>query len=219
MIGSTIMARSRASAKQAGTRFETECAQYLTEVLGKKITRMPKSGAQDKGDLYGIEVHGEPMVGECKSPGKSSSWSLAGWWNETVDEMVNSDTDYGMLIIKRFNKPVTEAFCVMDEHMWNSIHGDTYHTPEVCKAVPNSAWGELIDNHTVCSIKRRGMDGHWIVCSLAVMAALIFAERKIIEVSLSPEQIEQVRAGIAVETHTVDDKEIIVSLSHSATDL
>lgn len=204
------MARSRASAKKAGTQFETQCSQYLTGALNRKVTRMPKTGALDKGDLYGLEIHGVPMVGECKSPGKTSSWSVAGWWRETETEMDNVLTDYGVLIIKRFQKSVSEAFCVVDNDMWERINGNAYYEPERLKSVSHSKWGGLIDEHIVFSTPKRGVDGLWIVTSLEKMSSIIYAERYIPSIEITPETINRIDSG---ETVTVyDDRGVEINL-------
>lgn len=204
------MARSRASAKKAGTQFETQCARYLSDVIKRKITRMPKTGSRDKGDLYGLEVHGVPMVGECKSPGKTSSWSVAGWWKETEAEMDNMLTDYGVLIIKRFQKSVSEAFCVVDNEMWERINGDAYYEPECVKSVANSAWGDLVDEHTIFSTPKRGTDGSWIVTSLENMASVIYAERYIPSIEVTPETIKRIASGEDVTVYDDRGVEIIL---------
>ena len=209
------MARSRASAKKAGTQFETQCSQFLSEKLKRKVTRMPKTGALDKGDLYGLEIHGVPMVGECKSPGKTSSWSVSGWWKETEAEMDNVFTSYGILIIKRFQKSVSDAFCVVDDDMWERINGDEYHAPECVKSVAHSAWGELIDAHTVFSTPKRGVDGSWIICSLDTMASIIYGERYIPTIEITPETSALLASG---ETVTVyDDRGVEIILSPAPT--
>lgn len=205
------MARSRTSAKKAGTQFETDCARYLSEKLGKKITRMPKTGALDKGDLYGLEIYGEPMVGECKSPGKNSSWSLAQWWRETEAEADNVFTDYGILIIKRFHKSVEESFCVVDSTMWENIHGEKYYEPHRVKSVAHSTWGRLIDEKTVFSTPRRGQEGDWIVCSLGTMSSIIYDQRYIPTIELSPKDIKSLSLGGSVTVYDDKGKEVILS--------
>lgn len=205
------MSRSRASAKKAGTQFETECARYLSSSLKRKVTRMPKTGALDKGDLYGIEIYGVPMVGECKSPGKDSSWSLSGWWKETEVEMDNVLTDYGVLIIKRFQKSVEDAFCVVNSSMWEKIQGDEYYTPQREKSVAHSKWASLVDEHTVFSTPRRGIEDKWIVCSLKTISSIIYAQRYIPTIEISPEDISHLSSGDKITVY--DDRGVEVILS------
>jgi len=49
------MNRNRASAKKAGTAFETLVAGFLAERLGDdRIERRTKNGAKDRGDIAGV---------------------------------------------------------------------------------------------------------------------------------------------------------------------
>jgi hypothetical protein len=61
------MTRSRRSAKQAGTRFETAIATALADALDDdRIERRTRNGAKDRGDISGIRLHGQRVVIECK---------------------------------------------------------------------------------------------------------------------------------------------------------
>lgn len=54
------MTRSRRSAKQAGTRFETAIAAALAAALDDdRIERRTRNGAKDRGDIAGIRLHGQ----------------------------------------------------------------------------------------------------------------------------------------------------------------
>lgn len=205
------MSRSRASAKKAGTDFETKCAAFLSEKLHREITRMPKNGAADKGDLYGLEVHGYPAVGECKSPGKNSSWSLAGWWKETQSEMENLLAEYGFLMIKRFHKSTGESFCVVDDQIWEKINGGNYHVPVEMKSLPHSSWGAHIDNHTVISTPKRGVQGCWIIGNLDTFADIIYEERYIPHIQLTPSQQSMITAGDSIIAYDERGTEVKIS--------
>lgn len=196
--------RTLASAKAAGTSFETKCAEYLTEKLKMKITRMPKNGARDLGDLYGVEFQGEPMVVECKSPGRDSAWSVAGWWKETLTEMENHCTDYGVLVVKRFQKGIPHAICILDSTQWERVRGDDFFTPYSTPAVGFGKWGELIDSHGVVSTKRRGSDGLWIILPLEKMAHIIFSNHKPITTTIDSDSVNKLLTGETV-TITSDD--------------
>lgn len=206
------MARSRASAKKAGTQFETDCALYLTDILKRKVTRMPKTGALDKGDLYGVEIHGVPMVGECKSPGQKSSWSLSGWWKEAEAEMDNVMTQYGVLIIKRFRKSTQDAFCVVDNSMWERIHGDKYCVPFACQSLSHGQWGEYVDKHTVFSTPQRGKEGTWVITNLKTFSEIIYGERYIPTVNISRGDIDALLQGDSVVVFDDRGVEIILSV-------
>ena len=94
------MARNRASAKQAGTRFEREIADYLRDVLGDgRIDRRIKSGAKDRGDIAGVMIHGRRLVIEAKDYG--GRFLASGWVDEMEIERGNDDALAGFVIVKR----------------------------------------------------------------------------------------------------------------------
>lgn len=96
------MTRSRASAKQAGTRFERSVADWLQEVLDDdRIDRRVKTGAKDRGDITGIRCHGQRVVLELKDVAKLD---LSGWVNEAHIEAGNDDALVGVVIHKRRGK-------------------------------------------------------------------------------------------------------------------
>ncbi len=96
------MTRSRASAKQAGTRFETQVACYLA-TIDDRIERRRLTGAKDRGDIAGVRV---PMtagkgrvVVECKDYG--GRVDVGPWLNEVDDERRNDDAMVGIVVAKR----------------------------------------------------------------------------------------------------------------------
>lgn len=94
------MTRSRRSAREAGTRFETDVVKYLRERLGDdRIERRAKSGAKDRGDIAGVRTAlGERVVIECKDVARMD---LAGWVTEADIERGNDDAAVGMVAHKR----------------------------------------------------------------------------------------------------------------------
>jgi hypothetical protein len=94
------MTRSRATAKQAGTKFESDVVRYLRERLGDdRIERRAKSGAKDRGDIAGVRTAlGERVVIECKDVARMD---LSGWVNEADIERGNDDAAVGMVAHKR----------------------------------------------------------------------------------------------------------------------
>lgn len=96
------MARSRASARSAGTAFETAVVNYLADVLDDdRIERRAKSGAKDRGDVSGVRtIRGERVVIECKDV---RSMNLSGWVNEAGVEQGNDDAAVGVVVHKRLN--------------------------------------------------------------------------------------------------------------------
>ena len=65
------MTRSRTTAKQAGTRFETQHVTWLAERLNDdRIERRRQSGANDRGDVTGVRtIAGARTVIELKDYG------------------------------------------------------------------------------------------------------------------------------------------------------
>lgn len=92
------MSRTRASAREAGTRFERSIADYLAARVDDRIDRRVKTGANDKGDIGGLRVHGQRVVIEAKDV---SRLNLAGWVNEADIERGNDDALVGLVIHKR----------------------------------------------------------------------------------------------------------------------
>lgn len=93
------MTRNRRSAKQAGASFERSIADYLAELLDdERIDRRVKRGANDRGDISGVRVHGQRVVVECKNVTKLD---LPGWVREAQAEAGNDDALVGVVVHKR----------------------------------------------------------------------------------------------------------------------
>lgn len=93
------MARSRRSARDAGARFERQIADYLAAALDDdRVDRMVRRGADDRGDISGIRIHGKPLAVECKNV---SRLNLPEWVDEAHREAGNSDALAGVVIAKR----------------------------------------------------------------------------------------------------------------------
>lgn len=92
------MKRSRASAKQAGTRFERVIADYLAAHIDDRIDRRVKNGARDLGDIGGLRHMGQRVVLECKDVARLN---LAGWVEEAQIEAGNDDALAGLVVHKR----------------------------------------------------------------------------------------------------------------------
>ncbi|NCD26966.1 MAG: hypothetical protein EOL86_15455 [Deltaproteobacteria bacterium] len=96
------MTRNRASAKKAGTAFETLVVGYLRNVLhDERIERRAKSGAKDRGDVSGLIHMGGRIVVECKNTTRTN---LAGWATEAEVERGNDDAVAGIVVHKRHGK-------------------------------------------------------------------------------------------------------------------
>lgn len=93
------MARSRSSAKAAGTRHETSIVTYLAEHLDDdRIERRAKSGSKDRGDVSGVRHRGQRVVIEAKNTARTD---LAGWIREAHREAGNDDAAIGVVVSKR----------------------------------------------------------------------------------------------------------------------
>ena len=95
------MARSRASAKAAGSSFERQVADYLRDEWDDRIDRRVKTGAKDKGDIANFRVAGHRVVVECKNEAKIN---LAGWVGEAQEECLNDGALVGIVAAKRRGK-------------------------------------------------------------------------------------------------------------------
>ncbi len=93
------MARSRASAKAAGSRFERVIADYFRDNYDDRIDRRVKTGAADKGDIANVRMAaGGRVVVECKDTARPS---LGPWVKEAEAERINDKAGVGVVIHKR----------------------------------------------------------------------------------------------------------------------
>lgn len=91
--------RSRASAKKAGTAFESLIAAYLAANVDDRIERRARTGAKDRGDISGLRgLFGKRIVVECKDVARTD---LAGWVREASLEAGNDDAIAGVVVAKR----------------------------------------------------------------------------------------------------------------------
>lgn len=94
------MTRSRASAKKAGTAFETLIANYLATALeDDRIERRARNGARDRGDISGLRHMGERLVIEAKDYG--GRLEVGPWLTEAEIERGNDDAVAGLVVAKR----------------------------------------------------------------------------------------------------------------------
>ncbi|WP_053387672.1 hypothetical protein [Leucobacter japonicus] len=94
------MGRSRQTAKQAGSLFESHVAAYLAEALDDdRIERRAKNGSKDRGDIGSVRtIDGQRVVIECKDV---RSMNLSGWVDEAEVERGNDDAAVGVVAHKR----------------------------------------------------------------------------------------------------------------------
>jgi hypothetical protein len=95
------LARSRRSARQAGTKFETDIAKYLNEHVDDRIERRTLGGNKDRGDIGGLRHMGQRIVIEAKN---TSRINLGSWMNEAHTAMGNDDAGLGIIVHKRHGK-------------------------------------------------------------------------------------------------------------------
>jgi hypothetical protein len=116
--------RNRASAKKAGTRFESLVVAYLRERLqDDRIERRAKAGAKDRGDVSGLRFGGSRVVAECKDV---RSMSLGAWVDEAEIEAGNDDALIGVVVHKRRGSgDPAEQFVTMtlETFAWILEHG------------------------------------------------------------------------------------------------
>ena len=93
------MTRTRASAKQAGARFERSIADHLRDNLDDRIDRRVKTGANDCGDIGGIRTRGgDRVVLELKDYGGKQQPTA--WLREAQIEAGNDDAAIGVVVSK-----------------------------------------------------------------------------------------------------------------------
>lgn len=93
------MTRNRASAKQAGARFNRQIADYLKAATGNDdIDKTPLHGAKDIGDVANLKIHGQRIAVECKD---CQRVDLPGWTREAKAEARNYGALAGLVVFKR----------------------------------------------------------------------------------------------------------------------
>ena len=103
-----MMARSRASARQAGTKWETAICDYLRTQGWPHAERRAKTGALDKGDITGLPG----VVIEAKN---TAAFTLSTFVKEAKQEAVNADATAWAAWIKRPGKSSpADAYVLMD---------------------------------------------------------------------------------------------------------
>lgn len=95
------MARNRQSAKKAGTAFETLIATALRDALGDNtISRAPRWGAVDKGDIINVRLDNSPIVIQAKNVARLA---LPEWVSEAKVQAVNTPGALaGLVVHKRY---------------------------------------------------------------------------------------------------------------------
>lgn len=106
------MARSRTSAKAAGSNFERLIADWLAMNVDDRIDRRVRSGAQDKGDLANVRAYDNRKI-TCELK-NVTRMDLPGWLREAETERQNAGDDLAVVIHKRFgNGKAGEQYVTM----------------------------------------------------------------------------------------------------------
>jgi len=108
------MTRNRASAKAAGSAFETLIAKGLAELLGDdRIERRTKNGNKDRGDVTGVRtIRGGRVVIEAKDV---KVQALPAWLREAEIERGNDDAAIGVVAHKkRGTARASDQYITMD---------------------------------------------------------------------------------------------------------
>lgn len=95
------MARTRQSARAAGTRTERQIADYLAVHIDDRIDRRVKTGSKDRGDIAGLRHMGGRVVVEVKNTARID---LAGWAAEAELERLNDDANVAVVMSKRHGR-------------------------------------------------------------------------------------------------------------------
>lgn len=90
--------------KSIGTRFETQCARWLTDRLGYPVERRALHGNRDVGDLaWLIGGCGARGIVECKAVKAITTANVAEWRRQTIAERDNAGARFAWLVIKTAN--------------------------------------------------------------------------------------------------------------------
>lgn len=98
---STARKRSRASAKQAGAKFERLIADYLAKRWDDRIDRKVRTGSKDTGDIANFRTTDDKRITvECKN---ERGTRLTPWWNEVTTEQANAGDELRYRVMTRGN--------------------------------------------------------------------------------------------------------------------
>lgn len=102
------MTRTRASARKAGTSWESAIVDFLREQGWPDVERRARTGARDQGDIAGLT----PFCIEAKA---CARLELAAWVAEAKAEAINAQVPFGVVWIKRKGKSSpADGYVVLD---------------------------------------------------------------------------------------------------------
>lgn len=102
------MSRSRRTAKQAGTSWESAIRDYLIARGWPHAERRARTGARDQGDITGV-------IGVCIEAKNTNRIELASFLDQAMEEGVHAGADVSAAWIKRRGKTSPESgYVLMD---------------------------------------------------------------------------------------------------------
>ncbi|MBP00529.1 MAG: hypothetical protein CMG34_04865 [Candidatus Marinimicrobia bacterium] len=99
--------------KIKGTAFETAVVNYINNNSCLNVERRALSGMNDKGDIIGVP----DTAIECKNV-KDWSQRLGSFINEAEEEAANASVNIGVVVIKKRNAPIDDAYVVQSLRQW-----------------------------------------------------------------------------------------------------
>lgn len=99
--------------KIRGTRWESAVRDWLN-ARGFATFRPALHGAQDKGDIFGVE----DWTIQCKDVAKID---LAGAVDDARQQAANAATPFFVAVVKRRRRGVGEAYAVMPLEVWERV--------------------------------------------------------------------------------------------------
>lgn len=134
--------RNRRSARDAGTRFESDIAKHLAGRLNDdRIERRTRNGAKDRGDIAGVRtITGERVVIECKNTSRDN---LPAWLREAEQERGNDDAWIAVVVHKAHGRgaPADQHVSMTLEMFCRLLEGGV-NTEPVIVADPHTITGE-----------------------------------------------------------------------------
>lgn len=97
-------------AKDRGTRYESAVVKYLRDGLeDERPERLALHGSKDVGDIGHIFAHGYEGIAECKAHKRVTTGDVAEWRQQALDERENGDSDFALLVINQYNRPIGQS--------------------------------------------------------------------------------------------------------------
>lgn len=96
--------------RNKGTRYESAVVKYLRKGLeDERPERLALHGSKDVGDIGHIFAHGYEGIAECKAHKRFTTGDVAEWRQQALDERENGDSDFALLIVNQYNRPIGQS--------------------------------------------------------------------------------------------------------------